>query len=295
MGDLGANVTIDSVEVVENSVSQSTVDGLAGSIGLFSVSDSEGVMLHGLDMHSNDLTASRSGSGTSVAGGHLSLVDTSGNVQYIDLRSNTSTADDDVRGGGVMVTDPSGALHVSNAIIAGNTLVSNSGYGMGGGIVVQNSAGNGALSVTNVTIHGNSITAATEARGAGLAADLDGVDALSVVNTAIGASVAVGDPVEGEAVYVSGPTSITTWSYNAVLDLVEDVSFFGIADPTDDENGNITGDPFYAQDSREDATDWDLTYNSRSVLEDAGDPEIFDADGSRSDIGAYGGPGSDGW
>ena len=43
------------------------------------------------------------------------------------------------------------------------------------------------------------------------------------------------------------------------------------------------------------AEDWDLHPIAGSPTEDAGDPEILDPDGTRSDIGAYGGPGAAGW
>ena len=38
------------------------------------------------------------------------------------------------------------------------------------------------------------------------------------------------------------------------------------------------------------AADWDLHLASGSAAIDAGDPTILDADGSRSDLGAFGGP-----
>lgn len=40
---------------------------------------------------------------------------------------------------------------------------------------------------------------------------------------------------------------------------------------------------------------WDLTLDAGSSLIDAGDPSILDADGTTSDIGAYGGPDGNGW
>ncbi len=294
MGDLESGSMMSTIEIADNAVSQSVADGIAESLGVMTFLSSDGVMLSGLELHDNQLTSSRSASGNSAAGGALAMIGVGGDFQYIDLRSNTVTADDEAFGGGLFVADADGALNLTNAVLAGNILTSNNGYAMGGGVALANGAG-GAMVVTNVTIHGNSITAATEARGAGLAADITGLDALSVVNTAIGASVAAGTPVEGEAVFVSDPSALTTWSYNAVLDIVEDVSFYGIADPTDDENGNITGNAFYADDTSEDPADWDFSYNNRSVLKNAGVPAISDADESRSDIGSLGGPGSDGW
>ncbi len=44
-----------------------------------------------------------------------------------------------------------------------------------------------------------------------------------------------------------------------------------------------------------DPLDWDLTLSADSALRDAGDPDLTDPDGTRSDIGAHGGPGAEGW
>ena len=52
-------------------------------------------------------------------------------------------------------------------------------------------------------------------------------------------------------------------------------------------------DPSYT-DLSGDVWDWDLQLSGGSLL-DAGDPNILDADGSRSDMGAYGGPEGTTW
>jgi hypothetical protein len=61
----------------------------------------------------------------------------------------------------------------------------------------------------------------------------------------------------------------------------------GIEDPTGG-NGNISDDPDFT-----DAAAGDLTLQSGSPCIDAGDPNrsYNDADGSRADMGAFGGPG----
>jgi hypothetical protein len=56
--------------------------------------------------------------------------------------------------------------------------------------------------------------------------------------------------------------------------------------------GNIVSDPMFTTAS--DDADWtndDFSLKAGSPARDAGDPTILDADGSRSDVGAYGGPG----
>ncbi|RME53032.1 MAG: hypothetical protein D6795_05965, partial [Deltaproteobacteria bacterium] len=58
-------------------------------------------------------------------------------------------------------------------------------------------------------------------------------------------------------------------------------------------NGNISVDPRFVDTTGDDPLAWDLHLSSDSPLIDAGDPGILDPDGSRSDIGAYGGPEGD--
>ncbi|RME50150.1 MAG: hypothetical protein D6795_10560, partial [Deltaproteobacteria bacterium] len=67
--------------------------------------------------------------------------------------------------------------------------------------------------------------------------------------------------------------------------------YHGMSDPTGTD-GNITGDPRFVDTSGSDPLAWDLHLSSDSPLIDAGDPHLLDPDGSRSDIGAYGGPGA---
>ena len=68
----------------------------------------------------------------------------------------------------------------------------------------------------------------------------------------------------------------------------------------DDGNGTSTpahyaqSDPAYVY-SEDDAVDWDLHPDVGSPLIDAGDPAILDADGSTSNLGAYGGPAGANW
>ena len=58
-------------------------------------------------------------------------------------------------------------------------------------------------------------------------------------------------------------------------------------------NGNITDSPDFSDYSVDgDCDNDDLTLSAGSALIDSGDPSISDPDGSDSDIGAYGGPGS---
>lgn len=59
-------------------------------------------------------------------------------------------------------------------------------------------------------------------------------------------------------------------------------------------SNSIVEDPVFVN-TRGDAREWDLRLQATSPLIDTGKPTILDVDGSRSDIGAYGGPGGGAW
>ncbi len=63
--------------------------------------------------------------------------------------------------------------------------------------------------------------------------------------------------------------------------------------------GSLTNDlavePAYLDLSPSDPLAWDLHLDLGSQLIDAGDPTVLDPDGSPADVGAFGGPGADGW
>jgi len=60
-------------------------------------------------------------------------------------------------------------------------------------------------------------------------------------------------------------------------------------------DGNISLEPLFTDTSPADPLEWDLHLDETSPLVDAGDPSITDPDGGTSDIGAFGGPGAEGW
>lgn len=70
-------------------------------------------------------------------------------------------------------------------------------------------------------------------------------------------------------------------------------NYSGMTDPTGTD-GNIAVNPEFLLYSADiDSDRWDLHLCPGSPLIDAGDPSILDPDGTRSDIGAYGGPNAD--
>ena len=141
-----------------------------------------------------------------------------------------------------------------------------------------------SFEVTNATFHGNTADAGTgDVRGLywnyGFFASIKGLSATQ--NTCTGSSV--------RSCGLSGDFEL---SYSNLWD----------NDPTNYEGEDLTGtagnlrdDPEYVDISAAEAQDWDLQLQAGSPLIDAGDPEILDADGSTSDIGAHGGPLGDSW
>lgn len=73
-------------------------------------------------------------------------------------------------------------------------------------------------------------------------------------------------------------------------DVEANTDWIGIADPSM-VSGYVTDDPSFASLSGTSALGWDLSLASGSALVDTGDPSLQDPDGTRSDYGAYGGPG----
>ena len=63
----------------------------------------------------------------------------------------------------------------------------------------------------------------------------------------------------------------------------------------EDTEGMLSVPADYVDTSSEDPRDWDLRLAEGSALIDAGDPALLDPDESRSDVGAYGGPGASHW
>ena len=84
-------------------------------------------------------------------------------------------------------------------------------------------------------------------------------------------------------------SGLADWSYNAVW--TDGVAYGGATTGLTGVDGNLEGNPMFEDAS--DNGDWsddDFHLQTTSPFIDRGDPAINDADGSRSNIGAYGGP-----
>ena len=169
------------------------------------------------------------------------------------------------------------AAELTNVIVAGN--FNHSGYG--GGLSISEGLGN---SLTNVTFAGNDCVS-----GSGGGLHLGRESRLTMVNV----DVSMNGPDHGcGGLHVDDPSAFITSYGNIWGNLPSDVG--GISDPTGSD-GNISADPGYLDISGELPWTWDVHLGRGSGLVDAGDPSLLDPDGSRSDIGAFGGPGAASW
>jgi len=189
-------------------------------------------------------------------GGAIQLeedVDATAYIMHVTATSNAA-----VYGAGICVSGS--AFGLANLIVADNEA-----SGSGGGLYLDASWG----TVMNVVAQGNRAPA-----GAGVAA----VDAAS---TSVLNSIVTGNEA-GSGVAVSG--TAPAWTFNDVWGNGGS-EYDGMPDPTG-TGGNISADPLFDDPG---AGDFHLQLSSPCV--DAGDPTLDDiVDGTRSDMGAYGGP-----
>jgi hypothetical protein len=176
--------------------------------------------------------------------------------------------------GSLYVRDGSHPI-LTNVIFAGN------GAGYEGGAVNLSQA---AITMTNVTIHGNGADNA----GGGIEVWDSSVE---LTNVSITGSRG---PYGGSGINIG-----RAWTGNSSV-MLRFCNVWGNGDPevssAEDPAvlvDSLAVDPMFLDVTPADPREWDLHLGAASGLVDAGDPSILDPDGSRSDIGAYGGPGAD--
>ncbi len=120
---------------------------------------------------------------------------------------------------------------------------------------------------------------------------------LEAVNTNVVGNTGGGSTAYAGVYYSPRSTSDSDldWSYSNYYDNSPTSYDFYWSDSTSAPSGSYSEDPVYSDLSSGTPTDWDLTLDSTSGLVDGGDPSILDADGTTSDVGAYGGPAGEDW
>jgi hypothetical protein len=308
--DLGGALHVLSNEIMGN---EAVNDGVQGGFGggirmLFSDSVIEDNLIH-------DNDASLDGPEEGCDGGGIAAV--FGAPEIIDNQITGNVAGD---GGGIWLAK-SDALVVNNLVagnvardqggdgdhdggqggginlqvatddtlVANNVIADNEADAIGGGLVVfefNADFGNGA--VINNTIVFNSLGAA-DAVGAGLAIWIN--VAPDVRNNLVAFND--GDGVHTHATALATPSGeAVAYGYNDVFG--NDVAWSGAVDAA--PATCFAADPLFAAASDDgDHSNDDFNLGAGSAAVDGGDPDgaFDDVDGSRSDVGAYGGPDGD--
>ena len=178
--------------------------------------------------------------------------------------------------GGALALDAS-TVTASQILLVGNI----SGH-EGGAIDHSSWTGPADLSLANATFIVN--------QSAGVGGAIAGWADVPVLLTNAIVVRNVGDPcggIEGGQLVEAGFTDL--WG-NLETDYC-DGWFFYHGGP----DGNVILAPEFVDTTGVDPATWDLHLDITSPLVDAGDPALLDPDGSISDMGAFGGPGADGW
>jgi hypothetical protein len=185
-------------------------------------------------------------------------------------------------GGGGIYLGGSQRMVLQNIISAGNGVGGDYNELCGGGIYIA-----GSPQLSNITVFGNNLYGG---HGYGSGVCISGIPLWRNVTITGNSSQ---DPAKGAGVSTDYNGENGEIVYGNVWGNSPD-NFSGIDDPTG-QNGNISVDPLFVDTSATDPTLWDLHLQSDSPLVNAGDPALLDSDGSRSDIGAYGGAQGNAW
>ena len=201
---------------------------------------------------------------------------------HIQIANNEAAAGT-IYGGTIYVYEATDVAF-TNAVIAGNRSIGHEGAF---GTIRVDSGGTARF--TNADIVGNTVQANTYAYGG--AFHCEGTGEVDVRNSNVVENALVGSLYpQGGAIYATADTATAKFAYSNFLANSEP-EFSGIGTSVG-YLGNIAVNPEYKWTSGDDATTWDLTLGSGSGAIDAGDPlgAHNDADGSRNDIGSFGGP-----
>ena len=173
--------------------------------------------------------------------------------------------------GGALYVNTVTEMNLSNTIVQDNESEEN-----GGGLA--------SFAVGDLLLVNNSFVGNTSLQGDGLWLDSSSTDLINnIFSDSSGSSAVYAADVES----ASGNISYNDW-YSNTSDRSGSFTF------SVSSNGNITSDPsFLVYSSDGDCSNDVLVLGSMSSLIDAGDPGRFDIDGTRSDIGAFGGNGLD--
>lgn len=250
--------------------------------------------------------------------GVIHLNGLSATLRDVDVHDNVITCGNQTSGV-ISLTNSQATMTLERVRIVNNSF--NVGSAHRGTVFVYN----GNVVASNVVIAGNRAQGTTAGRTywtPGFAADVYGTNTVTVRNADVvgnyadanmGAARAVGfygqwnATIDASNVTIAYNTSalgsatrahhvlaVSSITYGNVYgnDPLTASDWGAVADQAG-TNGNLSVDPGYVSRESLNPLDWDLSLAIGSALIDAGNPALSDADATRSDIGAYGGPGGD--
>jgi hypothetical protein len=223
-------------------------------------------------------------------GGGMCFRGTSMTVSDVDLYENS--AED----GGAVFVEGGAAVVLRHALVFANTASFGAAFEVDGGtltlenvVTAWNEASDtaGGVYATDATLTITNVVSAEDDAPTAGGLYLSGTTTGTVMNTAVWGS-------DTGACVTVDTTATWSGSYNDVYGCAGG-SYSGITDPTG-TSGNVSAYPWFvavSADGNYANDDWHL--RTTSTLLDAGNPAVGynDADGTRNDIGAYGGPLSD--
>ena len=215
--------------------------------------------------------------------------------RWLDVRANQAIARGGegslAEGGGLWM--PGFQVPIQNAIIAGN-LTGSDGDARGAGLAI---ADDGHF-LAYADIVGNQAVAVGDASGGGVYLQVEEADAFSarLVGVSVSGNRAVGATGSGGGLHLPDGTPVELFYSNLHGNeaLEQPSNATGLPDWLD-AAGNQTEPPDHVDTSGTNPLTWDLTLGASSKNIDAGPVGELDADGSRADIGAFGGPDGGGW
>jgi len=216
-------------------------------------------------------------------------------AQWVDIRNNTMVADRFENGVVQMVAGGDGPSRMENLVVAGN-YIGAPGATIFGGLLRASTSAN-PFHLLQADLVGNTVEGATITGGlAFLNTDFSSGDGRLRNVQFVDNQVLASDELDG------GLFRSQAWEpgrllfeyanvFNNAFDASLSDAYVGLA--PEDQVEFAAFDPRYINTSNPDPIQWDLTLPSDSLAIDAGHPDDQDPDGTRSDLGAYGGAGGD--
>ncbi len=228
-----------------------------------------------VEIDENDVSTSQYTPEYLLTGGGLDAVSVVLTAAHLAVRGNSGDADQPLVGGGISLNQGSGVF--TNLIVSGNGVDEADTED-----AVAMAITEASVTLTNADIVGNGRDGWCCSAPVWLTRGAD----VTFVNVAVIANIGH----DAGAFAVDESTLALRYG-----DLYGNSAptFTSMDDPTGTD-GNLAVDPGYT-DLTGGPVDWDLHLAAGSALFDAGDPGLLDADGTRSDIGAFGGPGGADW